>query len=305
MILSPLHVDGTSFVNDQGTKLTYVGFSEFRLLDRFMKGEDVEPIFADRNAVLAEVREIAAKTGDGAWIVPVLRVFSMAASFMQLKPGDYPYTAITALTEFAHDHGFYVDWECLADTYLYGMSLSAQQQHWQAMGNALRPLPYAMLSLVNEYQHGNQRVDPGAFQKIDGVLCSRGSNLSGGDPYLPAWDYSKYHAKRGGRDGELGANDARWATMGYPGDPGYKGTHQATIVEETCGAAESDIGDKRSSNPQLFHGYGWDSAKRGAGGVFHSTNGVNSELFQPITRACALAYVMGAAKCDPQQRMSA
>lgn len=298
-----LGTSGTSFTRD-GQRVTYCGFSEFRLLDRFIRGEDVQHLFDDRNAVLKEVQEQAAHTGDGAWLLPVLRVFGMLENITRLHPQDYAdyYTSLTALSQFAKENGFCIHWECLADAQFVMPLLKDQRDHWGRFCDALRDSDNVLISLGNEW--GKNGFKPEDFSKPNnGRLYSRGSDLGGNYPYLPAWDWSEYHTRRDNIKGL--AADSRYLCFVVGGDdeatPPWPGA-RLVITGEWLGAGDQDEHGRRTRWPDDHYRDAQAVAGWAAGGIFHSDCGIQSVTFTDQQRACAEAYVMGISKVDPAQR---
>lgn len=294
---------GTSFTLD-GKLATYLGFSEFRLLERFLRQEDIKHLFDDRNEVLAEVKAQAAHTGDGAWLMPTLRVFGMLENITRFHPQDYPnyYTSLTAVSNFAGENGFCVQWEALADAQYVMPNLSDQRRHWEKVCEALRDSPNVIISLGNEF--GKNGFKPEDFSHPNnGRICSRGSDLGGNYPYLPAWDCSEYHTRRDNIKGL--AADSRYLCFVVGGDdeatPKWPGTHPV-FTGEWLGAGDNDEPGRRTKWPDDHYRDALAVAAWAAGGIFHSDNGIQSVVFSDQQRACAKAYVMGISKVDPVQR---
>lgn len=287
-----LGTSGTSFTLD-GQRVTYAGLSEFRLLDLFVHGKDITPLLRDRQAVMQET--IASP------FLRTLRVFSMAQSFMQLGPGDYPYTSVSALTDYVNEFGFVIDWEGLADCDQSNLSVAAQRVHVHRMIEALRGRK-ALFSLGNEY--GKNGWKPEDFPRPDGVLVSRGSGLGGEYPPIEEWDYSDYHTRRDGVKGLAAPGRYLCFVVGGDNDatPAWKGLRNPCVIKEWLGAADQSQSNRRSNRPNDHYRTGFDMAAWGAGGCFHSDNGIMGELFTPQQRACALAHFMGMSKADPVQR---
>jgi len=303
--MDPITVSGNSFTNPAGLRLTYCGFTEFRLLDHFLNGRDIIPVLEDRKAVMAEVKAQAAHTGDGAWIFPVLRVFGMMENITKLHPQDWPtyYTSIRALADFAATYGFYVKYDVFADAQIVMSSQVDQWNHWNKFAWALNGCETVLVSLGNEAPKNG--FDPSKFNKLGAYPVARGSQLGDANPYLPAWDFSEYHGRRDGVKGLLSSTDLAWAIDGYPGEgsnPGWPGTQQATIHDEPLGAADVSVSGRRSQYPRVFYALGACAALFGSGGTFHSDCGIQSIPFTPIQRSCAEAFVMGLSKMDPAQR---
>lgn len=315
--LRPVHVEGTSFVNDLGQKQTYCGFNVFPLLERFIHGQDITPILTQIDNILGEVRRQAAVTGDGAWVMPVLRVAGMGEKadnqVMSLYPQREPtfYTSVRALADFvAGKNGdpwrFYLDLDVFINAQLVMPDQEQRLRHWWNVGQAFVGCQTVFQAVGSEL-FKNGIPDPDVFPAPPtGVLWSRGSQGSGMSPPVQhGASYAKYHTKRGGTKGLLGSTDALYAKIGftaetasgesYPGNPG------PVIVEETANAYEQTVGDSQLADPSYFFWHGVYSSRTG-GGTFHSTAGQHGELYGPITEVCCLAFCMGCAKIDPAQR---
>lgn len=288
-------ISGHSFTID-GILATYAGFSEFRLLDIFINKGDVSAIFRDRAAVLNETIDRP--------FLRVMRVFAMADSFMKLRPQAHSdfYTSVSALSDFANDFGFVLDWEALADAQIIMPDREDQRNHWRKMNDALQGRT-ALLSLGNEA--GKNGFKPEDFARYpNGVLVSKGSHLGGDYPEPDEWDYTDYHTRRDGIKGL--AAPARYLCFVVGGDdeatPKWKGLKNPCVIKEWLGAAEVSEPGRRTAKPANHYRTGFDMAAWGAGGCFHSDNGILGQPFERVTRACALAHFMGMSKADPVQR---
>ncbi len=319
--MTRLGTSGTSFTAGSGQLLTYCGFSEFRLLDRFLRGEDIEPILQDRLEVLSEVQEQAAQTGDGAWILPVLDVFGMMHNICRLYPQDYAtyYTSTRALIDHVAVRGFYVHFKMFCDAQHIMPHRQAQADHAQQLYAVWHGCETVLPSKGNEsgdHYNGNKNGwKPEDIPNPPSEFCwSQGSALSDQEPYVPCGDFSCFHGRRdnkahsqqAGVKARISSCDLAFyvsgnTDSGNTNDP-FPGTHQPTIHDEPIGAADQDVAGRRSAAPDVFHGLGMDAAKFGAGGTFHSDCGLQSVPFTDIQRACAKAFVMGLSKVDPVQR---
>lgn len=281
------------------------GLDAYRLLDHFIHGRNIEPFLDQFTGAVAAARVSAP------WLLPVLRVFTMAYQdpeghgIMTLRPSDYSYDSVRALADFAYDRwGFTILWNVLADNEYLGLSDVACHQHAQHMAAALSGVraDFSLYALVNEADHLGTRIDPGRYPEPPAVLSSRGSMSSGVHPYRPGWKFNLLHAERGGVRGSLSAGTAAYAVQGYPGNPGDPGDREhPTLVEETEGAADQPKPGSRRSNPDYFYRTGFLSAAFGAGGFFHSDCGIQAIPFTAQQQACAEAYFVGMSKADPAQ----
>ncbi len=65
------------------------------------------------------------------------------------------------------------------------------------------------------------------------------------------------------------------------------------VNDEPMGADEVDIPGKRSATPNDFYDYAAVSMLLAAGATFHSSDGITSVLFRPITQTCANSFYAG------------
>ena len=154
-----------------------------------------------------------------------------------------------------------------------------QLEHWRRVGEAVRGSRNVIVELCNEIdQHDNA---PSAhFERLDGVICSSGSN--GADhppPVPPLWDYVTHHTndlpewqRKVSHNGMADAADPN----GVP-----------CISNENTRYPDRD--------QSLAHAYdaGAGSALLVAGACFHSVHGKVSELFDGVELEAAKEWIAG------------
>jgi hypothetical protein len=278
--LSRLHVEGLQFVTDTGQPWIWAMTDGFRDYDRFLRGEDIRPVLDESQALGANGR----------------RVLGMVDSFAHLYPQEHPdyYDRLPAFLALNAERGQYVQFCVFADTKIILPRLDDQLAHYARVGDALRPFQNAILQLVNENSANQNGIDLRKFAKPDGLLASIGSNGTGEDPPLPAWDYSDLGSERRG-DFALSCTTVYFAIHGYPGEhgaPGFAGTQRATVVSEPPGFAEVAEPGRRTADPHIAYLMGL-GCRWGAGGTAHSSAGIQSELLPPTTKACVSAFLEG------------
>lgn len=259
-------VSGQRFV-ENGAPVMWRGCSEFRLPARAKDGEDILPVLRDRLDVGFNVlRSLAMKANNVGWT-------------LDPRDGDY-WDAVKRYFDAVGGAGLKLEWTVFADTKLMMPDEGEQVAFWGATVEAVRQYPFVVLELMNEYGHSTQCVDPSRFARPSGVLASHGSGLSDADVVQPLWDFATYHARRASHPG-----DARGATN-------YSPYAYQESLNKPCPYVP-DEGDKPES-------YGFEPsfawlmgrhASCGAGGTFHSNDGIQSVVFSPQTRACAAKFV--------------
>jgi hypothetical protein len=224
------------------------------------------------------------------------RVFGMADSFMHLYPFEHHdyYGRLPEFLALNGEYGQYVQFCVFADTQIILPHLDDQAAHYTAVCDALQPSPNVLLQLVNENSANRNGIDLRRFEPPHGLLASIGSNGTGEDPPLPAWDYADLGSERRG-DFALSTTTVYFATHGYAGEKGargYPGTQRPTVVSEPPGFAEFPEPGRRTNDPAIAYLMGL-GCRWGAGGTAHSSAGIQSERLPPTTRACVQAFLRG------------
>lgn len=269
-----LHIssDRRTFHLPDGSRWMYAIHSDFRLLQRFLAGDDLSGLLAERKAAGSH----------GA------RVFGMCKNLFSLDPRFTPgyYDSLTTFAAYMAAQGMYVEYVAFCDA--QGWGWADQSHHWNRVGDALRDSPNVLIELVNEYQQNG--IDPSRFGRLPiANLQSRGSSVGDVPPAMPAWDFSTFHPRR---DWKWPFTVAATANEIYA----YPGLDVPCAINEPIGAAEVPSSGRRASDPALFEKMAVDCALWAAGGCFHSDGGLGSDAWGPVQTACAEAFFRGLAR---------
>lgn len=296
--------NGANLIAPSGEPGTLVGISDFSLFGLFLDGKDIEATLKDRQSALAEVKQIAANTGDGRNIIPIVRVFFMVDSFYRLRPQERSnfWSSIRPFAGLVADFGFWTQAEVFADAQIIMPKVSDRIAHWQQWCAVISGDSNIWTSKGNEAPKNG--FDPLELPGVPDGMWSQGSQLTDGNPTMPSGDWTQFHGNRtSGLRGYQAASDLAFVIHGWDENPaGWSGTHKVAVLDEWLGADEVNDPGRRSNDTRAFYRAGADAALWGGGMIFHSTDGVSSQPFRPVTRACALANFMGLAKVDPVQR---
>jgi hypothetical protein len=231
------------------------------------------------------------RRGVGANRVRVLFQCHNIAHFYPQDYGDRFYTEIPPYATFLGRYGMGLEAVVYADE----QNVKSGRDHWNRMVEATRGLPGVAGELVNEYPQNG--VDPGQFSyPNNGIKWSRGSGLADAPPYRPGWDFFGWHGRRDWPKVTSSTEDMWYIANSKPdgwNSPNYP--PMIAVHDEPMGFAEEPVPNKRSSDPMLAKLLGTASVILGAGGTFHSDDGIMSRLYGPNTRSCALAFFSGMA----------
>lgn len=257
--MAPLEIRG-EFFYEHGEPWTAIETSEFSLYKRYLDGEDIGPVLAER-------RDLGFN---------LLRVWLLNTSVIPggLHPKDYPtfYEQLPAFVARCASYGLRIEFTAFTQAPLLMPSKDDQQQHWQRIQDALRGLP-VLLELVNEYDHGNppdNAPDRALWEmRPSGILASSGSANADSAPPEPVWDYVLYHSNGLSEfQRKVGHNTAEYADKyRLPG-----------IANENTRYPDQDASEAHA----------FDAAAGGAllcsGSCFHSEQGKQSTLFREAVR---------------------
>jgi hypothetical protein len=165
-----------------------------------------------------------------------------------------------------------------ADTATMLRGPDSQLAYWAAVCGVAETRPWALLQLCNEWNHPTQRIDPQAFRRPSASLACHGSGLTDADPVAPRWDFACYHARR----------DALPDARGITNYCCYEFQARYPQLCPLIPAEGLKPGDY-SWRPEVAALMG-AHAGLGAGGIFHTSEGVNGELWDDRTRRCAEAF---------------
>lgn len=269
--LPHLVVNGEFFYQEDGTPITMIEATDFKLYKKFLDGEDIIPVLEQRQ--------------DAGF--NLVRVLGMARYMWDFNPGAYGdryYTELPQFIRLCARFGLYVEFVVFADTKLLIPDPTSQVLHWNRIKIELisTGTTSLLVELVNEHnQHENAVADPNAFAPMgDGILCAHGSNGSGQEPVRPAWDYETFHwndlPEWPRKTAHNGMEDGFWQT-GRPAlnNENTRFPDKASTLQSAMDAAEG-------------------AALMSAGSCFHSVSGKNSDLWSGVELDCAYAWAEGA-----------
>lgn len=186
--LSRLTAHQSGFTNAAGQIVRIAGVSAFMHYQRFLDGEDIQPL-------LAQAVELGANC---------VRVFGMAyyipvnAGRKPFKPQDYGqryYDQIPAFCALCESYGLYVYWSVFPDNEIIGVPdpsgfFDYVVAHLQAAENTIG-------ELTNEQDaHSFNHIDPTQMHRPEGIAFCSGSYGDIGGPQPHPWDFCDYHQPR-------------------------------------------------------------------------------------------------------------
>jgi hypothetical protein len=272
VVLPGLVVRRAVFGLATGERWTAIECSDFQLFQRFLRGEDLGPVLAQRAALGFNL----------------LRVFLTCDQMFNLHPTDYPqyFEQLLAFVRVLARSGLRPELVVFADATLVLPRQTDQVTFFSMVVTTLQPVAdQLLLELVNENDQRVNTIDPRAFAPPAGFLAAHGSNGSQAVPVRPAWSYETFHT-----------NDASewWRKTGHnamelaAGGPGFSGSGKPILTNENTRCP-----DRFNSVTQAFDAAA-GAALLCAGSCFHSVHGKSSELFDDAELACAQAWVAGA-----------
>lgn len=264
--LPKLRVRGQFFETELGSKFTAIQCSDFNLLARYSRDEDIKPILKQRQSLGFNMLRV--------WTLMHLSQFGIG----DLDP--CPYSTIKNFLKLCGRYGFYVEFTAYTSTF--------DPNHWLKLGEAVKGSPNVLLELVNENDQVANRIETGGFSPIEGVLCSHGSNGSGTWPVDPKWNYATFHTNGQSEEQRKVGHNAMEIWSG------------PTLTNET--SRYPDVGMWAGAPLIKQSNLAYDSAAGAAllcaGSCFHSVNGKNSTPFDAKTIVVAKNWVEGAKSVD-------
>lgn len=261
-------IRGKYFTN-HGESWTAIETSEFSLYKRYLDGEDITPILAERH-------ELGFNT---------LRVWLLNTSVIPggLQPKDYPqfYESLRPFVRLCASYGFVVEVTAFTQTQSLMPSRDAQVAHWTAVQDALRPVAgQVLLELVNEANQHDNRTDAALLAlRPAGLLASSGSNGADSAPPEPAWDYVLYHSN--------GLSE-------FQRKVGHNAMEYADHYRKPAMANENTRYPDQDQSEAHAYDAAMGAALLSAGSCFHSQSGKFSRRFDADERRYAAAWVAGA-----------
>ena len=260
--LPRLTVSGQFFGTETGERFTAIECSDFNLLARYLDGEDIRPVL--RNRVGFNMLRV--------WTLMQLSQYGIGDLTLDMHPDLYE--RIPDFCRLCGSFGFYIEF-----TAYTGIN---DPNHWERLGEAVKGCSNVILELVNELDQNTNEPDSDGrifdlslYDKIDGVLCSHGSNGSEHWPVEPYWDYTTMHF-----------NDAHeWQR---------KVGHNAWEI--WLGPTLSNENTRPDKDGAIWH---FEDAAEGAallcaGSCFHSQSGKASTVFSAQDAQFAQAWLAGA-----------
>lgn len=260
-----LRIAGKYFRTPAGSLYRWKSCTDFLLYKRYLDGEAIGPILADRAAA-------------GATMVRVLGMCRNIADFQPAAYASY-FTSLPTFADALAAAGFDLEFTVFADAQLIDTanSFGEQTEHLQAVRNALLGKANVVIELVNEaWQNG---VEPSLHTPVSGILASSGSGFDGG-PNLPPWDWGTIHPPR----------DAEWFRKAKDAFEYAEILNRPVIPDEPMGANEVAIPGRRDTDPDHFYWFAAISMILGAGATFHSEDGIFSRVWGPVQATCASAF---------------
>lgn len=269
-VIEGLRTEGDRFVTLSGQRWTWRGITDFRLGERVL-GQGI-----------AAIRPILQQRLDlGANLVRVLAMkMPNTNPVWTFDPRQANYwDAVRALFELTWEMGLWVEWTIFADTKAMMPDPAEQQPFFERTIALKREYAHVLPELLNEQGHSTQSINPAHFGPPEGVLASHGSGLTDADVVQPVWGYAAYHARR----------------MAHPSDARGFTNYNPYAFQETwpkrCpyvpdeGVKPADYGYSVEYARQLGRAAGC-----GAGGTFHWSGGINSDLMNDQEAPCARAF---------------
>lgn len=261
-----LEVRGRRLLTAAGTWRSR-GFSDFKLFQKFLDGEDLDGLLTERIQVGANE----------------LRVFGMfnggIGRFLPVTYGDGYWVGLDAFLNKLASRGLRVEFVVFADAQNILVDIPSQLAHLERIAAILTTHWNTRGELVNEWPQNG--VDPTMFENPPGLtLWSRGSNLGDQPPFYPHWDFITDHP---GRNSEWPRKvEARPISDAF-GVPASE--------DEPMGAAEADQPGRRSASVEDFSYLGGLCSLWATGGcTFHSDAGILSVPLGPVQKAAARAF---------------
>jgi hypothetical protein len=281
-----LHADGMVFRYPNGDAWRWKMVSAFRALQRWDRGEDLDPF-------VTWVKSVGANG---------LRVFCQYNSGIggadPLTPEAVSSSRIWQFAQWLRERDLRVEFTVLADCAQLGQNHEAQKQRVRDVVSALVNSPWAFVEIANEpFKNG---ADVAAIARELGYDRGRAVLMATGDyscdPGMLVLDYIGDHAERKASwPGEAGKT-GHFVYDGWDPDAnsphGWRGSKCPVIADEPIGCVELPVDQvpdfgRRDNRPEAFEDGFAGFAVGMAGGCFHSDAGVQTVMPGPVTTECA------------------
>ncbi len=282
--IAALQIDGPIFRTEQGEPWRWQGVSAFALLDRFTKGEDLQPFldaYRGYNLLRVWLYVPRKEWGDRAWEPPPLATIR---AFLARVARDRWYVELTLLTD---DDPARLPWA---------------RQLVVDLSAANPPPPNLFLEIGNE-PTTHKQIDTGALRS---VLESSPFLFSSGDYEESDRFFGRYLTAHTPRDAEWPrkAHDLLEYFIGggpkTPADP----AHRVPIVADEPIRPDEAPGDL-DAKQRDYYAYGATCALLGAGATFHAQTGKWAQLPTDEERVMAAALLAGLSAFPADARLGA
>lgn len=276
--LGRIHVEHHRFVDEDGQEWIWRGATNFLLFQRFLEGEDIEPLLYPG----AEVYRVTL----------VMKFIPNLVGLRDLRPENYAHywPGLDAFAEYLLVRRKRLEATCWCDIQMMGQDRRWLQRHLDQANEILNARPNAFGELVNEYPKNG--VNPLDFQRPHGaMLWSRGSGLVDAPPARPGWDWFGFHGRRDWPKVTSSTEDM-WAIANSVKDGWNSHLYPPMIAihGEGIGFSEVAIANKRSTSKRLARLLGVASRELGSGGDCHLDAGVMSLPLGPIQQDCLAEF---------------
>ena len=272
--LRRLHMYRQIFVDDIGQRVFILGHTDFLLYKRFLDGEYIESLLAER-----------ARYGSNC-----ARIIGMVNSFAHWYPQEYGqryYDAIPAFFDLLDRYGMYGYFTVFADTEIVMPRKADQLAHFDKVVAQLKACPNSLGELVNEpYAHQNATADPMAFTRPEGVPFSSGSyndELGGDVTPPPHWDFHDFHVPR--------KDVKRVADQCMSTHPNYRTLGQGVFSGESDKFGGPNVFNPKVylTDPEVARQMARTAEGTACGYIYHTSGGVWSLPWNDAEKACAEA----------------
>ena len=271
-----LRVDATRFVREDGSTFAWRGFSDFSLFHRFLSGDAIDAVLAERAALGANV----------------LRVFGMygaegigrANGLGALVPSKQPryFDRLAAFLDLIAARGLRVEFVVFADAQELMPSAADQQTHLNRVAAVLAPRWNAIGEIVNEpFKNG---VEPMRLRAPAGMLWASGEYAWDDGAAASHLDFVTWHPDR----------STGWPSSAQAQMDMAARVRVPVVADEPLGFAEAAREGERSTSADEAAWFAAAAALAGAGATFHSDAGVASQRLGPAQKAAASAWFAGA-----------
>lgn len=271
--LPRLRARGAFFELETGQRWTAIEASDFNLYARFLAGQNIEPILAQRASLGFNLLRV--------WTAYDIRGVG------RLIPAEHKnfYAKIPEFLQAAAKHGLRVEFT--------GYTGINDPDHWSQLVASVASSTNVILELVNELSENvNEPDDLGRIFDLNRferppppILASHGSNGSQALAVRPWWGYEVYHSNVASDWArKVGHNAMEFAD----GTADWAGSHVPIL------ANENTRGPDRFHSPQQAFDAAAGAALLAAGSCFHSVSGKTSELWGGLELELARAWAAGA-----------